>query len=93
MAREAEHLTFLLEADCEGKIGIICMDSVDFATISYFPTLRTAVFQKFVPSFFCFKSMLGTQNYWIELDWGELSNGDSVHYGKKGSGLDSQAMV
>lgn len=52
MAREAEHLTYLLEADWEVKIGIICMDSVDFATISHFPTLRTAVFQKSVPSFF-----------------------------------------
>lgn len=51
MAGEAELPRFLLEADCEGKIEIFCMNSVDFATVSHFPTPKSAGFQKPVPYF------------------------------------------
>lgn len=45
MAGEAELPRFLLEADCEDKIEIFCMNSVDFATISHFPLPRVLNFK------------------------------------------------
>lgn len=51
MAGEAELPRFLLEADCESKIEIFCMNSVDFATIFRFPAPKSAGFQKPVPYF------------------------------------------
>lgn len=51
MAGEGELLGFLLGADHEGKTGTVCMDSVGFAPVSHLPTLRSAGFQKSVPSF------------------------------------------
>ena len=51
MAGEAELPRFLLEADCEDKIEIFCMNSVDFATISHFLTPKSVEFQKPVSYF------------------------------------------